>query len=76
MDFSKFMDRVLWGLLVAVGAYCASQIQNATTSINSLNEKMAVVISQMSTQSKSIDDHEARIRALEKRLFNGARLSH
>jgi hypothetical protein len=74
MDFSKFIDRVLWGLMVWVAAYGASQIQGATTSINALNEKVAVVIAQIATQSKTVDDHEARIRSLEiKRASSGYR---
>lgn len=51
--------------MVAAASFGASQIQNATTSINLLNEKVAVLITNMGNQSKSIDDHENRIRHLE-----------
>lgn len=65
MNVSQFFDRLLWGLLVAVAAYCSSQIQSVTMSINRLNENMAIVLTTMTNQKESILDHEKRIRALE-----------
>jgi septal ring factor EnvC (AmiA/AmiB activator) len=75
MDTGKIFDRVLWGLMVAAAATVATQIQSATLSINSLNEKVAVMVSEMKTANKSLEDHEGRIRALEDKL-RGARLRY
>lgn len=67
MSFEKFLDRAIWTIMVGVAAYGATQLQSNTVAVGQLNEKLAVVISQMGMQTKSIEDHEARLRVLELR---------
>ncbi len=74
MDIGKFFDKLLWVLMIFVGGYVGAQIQSASTGIGELNQKMAVVISKMDSATKSIDDHEIRIRVLEEKM-RGIRLS-
>ena len=65
IDQGRWLDRLLWSLIIFVSGYVGSQLQGATISINELNQKMAIVITSMGNQGKSIEDHEIRIRSLE-----------
>ena len=65
MTFEHFVDKIMWGLMISIAGYGASQIQSATSSINELNSKMSVMIEKIAYQSKNVEDHELRIRALE-----------
>jgi len=68
MTFRYFVDKAFWALLVASACYVGSQISGATTSINSLNEKMATVITQLSAQNEMAKDHESRLRTIESKI--------
>lgn len=64
---STLIDKALMGLLVSVAGFVASEIQSASRSISELNEKVAVIITQLSGSVETIKDHENRIRNLELR---------
>lgn len=66
MSLEKLIDRAFWALTIAVCTYGVSQMQQATQSINELNAKMAVVIEKIAVQTKSVEDHELRLRKLER----------
>lgn len=65
MGFGQFIDKLLWTAIVCIAAYGASQLQSASSSIAQLNEKMAVVVTKLSTQTDTLQDHEKRLRDLE-----------
>jgi hypothetical protein len=67
MNFDHFIDKVLWAMMIAIGGYGASKIEAATSSINDLNSKMSVIIEKIAYQSKYVEDHESRIRNLERK---------
>lgn len=51
MDFEKFVDKLFWVMLLGIGGYAAQSLSN-------LNEKIAIVITQVSV-------HESRLNHLE-----------
>jgi len=65
--FGDIVDRVFWGLLVAVSAFGVAQIQNLSSGVSKLNENMAIVITKLGYQDKAINNHEARILKLEEK---------
>jgi hypothetical protein len=65
--FGDIVDRVFWGLLVAVAAFGVAQIQDLSGGVAKLNENMATVITKLGYQDKAIDNHESRIHKLEER---------
>lgn len=62
MQFSSFIEWAFLGL-VGGGVYILWQMKE---SMNSLNTKIEVLIQQHEQARKDIDDHEFRIRDLEK----------
>jgi len=54
-------------LLGALGAFSMWQLTKLVNSVDSLNEKMATVVTQQNYLNKSASDHEDRIRKLEKK---------
>lgn len=69
LNFGHLVDRVFWGLMTSVAIYAASQIRDMSNSIASLNEKMAVVIVQLSDTERRLDAQSRRIEKLEDRAF-------
>lgn len=65
MSLNQYVDKAFWALLIAVVSYASIQLRNTSESIAKLNEKMAVVIIQISGQIDITKDHEYRIRKLE-----------
>jgi hypothetical protein len=63
--FGDIVDRVFWGLLVAIASFGVLSIQNLSNGVSKLNENMAVVIAKLGYQDKVLDNHEARIHTLE-----------
>jgi hypothetical protein len=63
--FGDFVDRIFWGLLVAIASFGVVSIQSLSTGVAKLNENMAVVIAKLSYQDKTLDSHEIRIYKLE-----------
>ena len=66
-DFGHFVDRSFWALLTAAALYSASTMQQLSKSVTELNEKMAVVVSQLSDQSRRADAQDRRLERLEGR---------
>lgn len=60
LEFGQFVDKVFWSVIIVIAGYTAR-------SINELNEKIAIVITQVSFQEKRIDGQEARLQSLEVR---------
>lgn len=65
LTFNQYVDKAFWALMIAVAGYASVQLKNTSDSIAKLNEKMAVVIVQLSIQTEVAKDHETRIRRLE-----------
>lgn len=63
--FGDIVDRVFWGLLVAVAAFGVAQIQNLSGGVQELNKNMAIVITKLGYQDKALSNHEDRIHKLE-----------
>ena len=63
-----WFDRVMWGLVTAVAFYASTQMKEMSTSIGELNVKLTRYIERSDTQARAIDDHETRIRVVEKEL--------
>lgn len=47
-------------------AYGAKTLNKLSESVSSLNQNIAVIIAQVAAHSKMIEDHESRIRSVEK----------
>lgn len=62
MEFSAFVQ---WGFLGLVGGG-VTILWQMKESMNSLNEKIGILIVQHEQARKDLDDHEERIRDLEK----------
>lgn len=65
--FGDMVDRIFWGLLVAIGTFMVVSVKDLSEGVAKLNENMAVVISKLGYQDKKIDNHEERIHNLERK---------
>lgn len=52
-------------LIAVVGAISMWQLTRLVTSVDSLNDKMATVVTQQVYLGRYVDDHEGRLRKLE-----------
>lgn len=62
-----WFDRIVWGIVCMIALYASDQIKNVSESVQRLNENMAVLITGVADLRKNNDDHESRIRKLERR---------
>lgn len=69
-DLTKGLAVLLMSLLTAVCALGVSSVQSLTTSVNALNEKMAVVMSSIADYKGQLRDHDERLRKLELQEIN------
>ncbi len=63
MVFGDFVDKVFWLVISAFLCWIA-------LSVTSLNEKIAVIITQMAYQSQISNDHSSQIRDLQKDVLS------
>jgi len=73
-NFSLFFDKVAWGAITLISLYASRQLENMNSSINRLNENVAVVINKIQVLdqrsgefSARLDKQSDRIEQLEKR---------
>lgn len=67
MSFGHFADKLLWFLMTATSMYVATQIRDLGKSFTELNEKVAVIIYQISEGSRRTDNLEKRVERLEEK---------
>lgn len=67
LNFGEVVDRVFWGVMIALGAYVANQAGSINKNISELNEKIAVLIEKVANQEKRNDNQDARILNLEEK---------
>jgi len=65
--FGDIVDRIFWGLLVAITSFGVLSIQSLSNGVAKLNENMAVVITKLGYQDKVLDNHEGRLSKLEEK---------
>lgn len=63
LDFTK---EVSVYVVTAVMAFIALEIRKCSESVNSLNQKIAVLLERLSYHEKQIEKHDRRISQLEK----------
>jgi len=66
VDGNDLFNKAIWGLIVFILAYSARRFDQMAADIKSLNGSMIQVVANQSTDRKQLDDHEYRIRTLEK----------
>lgn len=66
-DASRWFEKVLWGLIVFIGASGVNSLREMTSSINDLNMKMAAIMQKMIVYDKELDEHGLRLNSLEDR---------
>lgn len=59
---------VITGLMGVIATYMAWVLQKMGSNLESLNEKMAAILVRVDTKEKAIDDHEERIRDVEREI--------
>ena len=57
----QWLDRLLWALLTAVAGYASTQLRDMSSAIQALNQNVAVVINQVSTQKERQAQVEAEL---------------
>lgn len=70
MDFGHWVDRVFWGLMVAVALYASTQLRSLSESVSNLNEKMAVVVVKLNYSEERQNTTDRRVDKLEDQLRN------
>ena len=66
MDFASFKDTALQFVATGAITYLAWQVNRLVESVATLNVKMAEVVAHMENQKDKIEDHDIRIRELER----------
>lgn len=74
MEITQIIEIVIGSCLTIIGFFVARTIEklentlhDVATSVEELNTKVAVVIEKTMNHEKSIDDHDERIRLLERK---------
>lgn len=67
MKFSRFVDHVFWSLLLGTVTFGVHFLSKMSVSVESLNEKMAIMMTQLQGEADAVKDHEVRLRVLEGR---------
>jgi uncharacterized protein YoxC len=74
MELTQIIEIVIGTCLTIIGFFVArtiekleSTLHDVATSVEELNTKVAVVIEKTMNHEKSIDDHDERIRLLERK---------
>lgn len=68
LEFGHLIDRVFWALITASVVYAAAQLKAVSDSVEQLNIKMAVVISQITYAEKRADAQDELIKSIQSRL--------
>lgn len=61
LDFGQLVDRIFWALVCAILYYGVDQLRDLSKSVNTLNEKIAVVVSQVGSHEKRLDWLESAV---------------
>lgn len=67
MKFSEAFKNLAIAAMTAIALYVATKIEDMTTSIAQLNTNVALLIQKVDGAQATLGDHEARIRALERK---------
>jgi cell division protein FtsL len=67
MKLDEVLHRIFWGLMSGVAIYAATQMREMQVSISELNTKMSIYIERSEGLRKVVEDHEHRLRILEKK---------
>lgn len=65
-NMSDWIDKGFMALISAVSIYVGSQINDLSKSVNDLNTKLSVYIAKSDALSEKLNDHENRLRAIER----------
>lgn len=68
---NQWLIRVFYFVITNISLYGASQLNQLSRSVTELNLKMAVYIEKLQVHSEVINDHEERIRLVEKEKNHG-----
>lgn len=63
-----WIDRLFWGIICLVALYASDQIKVMSESVQELNKNMGIVMISLSDIRKANEDHENRLRAVERRM--------
>ena len=69
LEFQNLVQYVFYGLLTYYALDMARTVKQAKTSIEELNGRVGVVIEKITGHEKSIDEHNERLRYLERTSF-------
>lgn len=66
LGIGEWIDKGFMALISAVSIYVGSQINDLSHSVNDLNTKLSVYIAKSDALTEKLNDHESRLRAIEK----------
>lgn len=66
IDGNDLFAKIVWGLIVCILTFCAKKFNDMANDISNLNITMVEVVTGQKQDRKLLDDHELRIRILEK----------
>jgi hypothetical protein len=67
VDLEHLFNKVVWAILISLCAFGVKKANDVSNNIASLNENVAIMITNLAQDKDYIKDHELRIRDLEKR---------
>lgn len=67
-DPKPWLDRFFWGIICLVAIYASDQIKIMSESVQELNKNMGIVMISLSDIRKSNEDHENRMRTIERKI--------
>lgn len=68
MNFSQFVEWAFYGITGGAFVYLVSILAHIKTSIDSLNQNVAIVIEKTSWHEKILDKHEEEIQKIRDRI--------
>lgn len=63
----KIIEKAFWALLIGVSSFGVSYLREMSNNLGLLNEKISVIVSQVSEHTAEIKEHAHRIELLETR---------
>lgn len=66
VDGNELFNKFVWLIIVSILGFSAKKFNEMANDIKDLNKTMIVVVAGQTNDRKTLDDHELRLRVLEK----------
>lgn len=67
LDVEHLFNKAVWAILIALCGFGVKKVSDVSDSITTLNQNVAVILTNLGQDKEEIKDHELRLRAIEGR---------